>query len=620
MESLQNTILIIEDDLGLNELICEKMTECGYKTHSALSALQANSWLSTNSPILMVVDYSLNDMTAKDFIVDMQEKGLVLPPFIIATGQGDERIAVEMMKLGARDYIIKDTNLLDLLPTVIGRVVKEVENELKLKRAQEELKESEIRFRKLLQDIQTVSVQGYAPDGTTQYWNKASERLYGYTAEEAIGKNLLDLIIPDEMRFGVKQATEQMAESGQPIPPSELMLKRKDGSLVSVFSNHTIVEVAGQPQELFCIDIDLSEIKQAQDALRESEKMFSDMAINSAGVIYQFYARNDGSTGFYYLSPKVKEMFNFSDDLSSIEWRLGEYVHPDDKDFFLTNVANSISEVKELDVEARVLTSMGTKWIHFLSRPMKKNDEIVFNGIMIDVTERKELTISIQENEAKMKKVLVESSILIDVSSEVADYQKITNTIAEISGAKYVSFDIVNNVENVIQTYAISGVKENLLKISSMLGFDVVNKKWKNDPIRAERIKKQIVTRFNSINDITGAQIPLAISKVIEKTFNLGEVVIVKIAKENETIAFFTLFFSKEKALQNTDLLELFANEVSLFMERKKAEEALIKKMNEMEYFQSITIGRELKMIELKKEINQLLNALGKENKYIIVD
>ncbi|MFZ4581804.1 MAG: PAS domain-containing protein, partial [Paludibacter sp.] len=71
------------------------------------------------------------------------------------------------------------------------------------KLAQEKLRDSEMRFRQILQDVESLSVQGYAPDGTTQYWNKASERLYGYTAEEAIGKNFTDLIIPSEMRDGV---------------------------------------------------------------------------------------------------------------------------------------------------------------------------------------------------------------------------------------------------------------------------------------------------------------------------------------------------------------------------------------------------------------------------------
>ena len=68
-----------------------------------------------------------------------------------------------------------------------------------------------------------------------------------------------------------------MAESGQPIPSSELLLKRKDGSLVPVFSHHTIVKVAGQPQELFCIDIDLTDSKQVENKLKESEQRYRNL-------------------------------------------------------------------------------------------------------------------------------------------------------------------------------------------------------------------------------------------------------------------------------------------------------------------------------------------------------
>jgi PAS domain S-box-containing protein len=145
------------------------------------------------------------------------------------------------------------------------------------KRADESLIESELRFRNLLQDVKTVSVQGYAPDGTTTYWNKASELLYGYTSQEAIGKNLLDLIIPSEMRDDVTGAITWMAETGQPIPSSELVLQRKDGSSVSVYSHHTIVQVPGLPQELFCIDIDLTDRKLAEDKLKVSEQHYRNL-------------------------------------------------------------------------------------------------------------------------------------------------------------------------------------------------------------------------------------------------------------------------------------------------------------------------------------------------------
>ena len=132
------------------------------------------------------------------------------------------------------------------------------------KRIEEALRESEERFRRVLQDVQAVSVQGYGPDGTTQYWNRASEQLYGYSAEEAIGQNLLNLIIPPEMRKDTAMAIQQMAMTGQPVPASELSLMRKDGSHVEVFSSHTIVQIPGREQELFCIDIDLSELKRAE--------------------------------------------------------------------------------------------------------------------------------------------------------------------------------------------------------------------------------------------------------------------------------------------------------------------------------------------------------------------
>jgi len=140
------------------------------------------------------------------------------------------------------------------------------------KNADEMLRKSEARFRSILQDVQSVAVQGYAPDGTTQYWNRASERLYGYSAQEAIGKSLLDLVIPPDIRDEVERAMKQMAETGIAIPASELSLLRKDGSRVAVFSSHTIIQVPGRQQELFCIDIDLTERMIAEEQKRSLEE------------------------------------------------------------------------------------------------------------------------------------------------------------------------------------------------------------------------------------------------------------------------------------------------------------------------------------------------------------
>jgi len=144
------------------------------------------------------------------------------------------------------------------------RVVASDISELKAK--EEALIASEGRFRGLLQNVPTVAVQGYEMDGTTRYWNQASERLYGYSAEEALGRDLRDLIIPPEMRELVSGAIQWMAETGQPIPSDELSLMRKDGSRISVISSHAVVQVPGRLAELFCIDVDISERKAVEDA------------------------------------------------------------------------------------------------------------------------------------------------------------------------------------------------------------------------------------------------------------------------------------------------------------------------------------------------------------------
>lgn len=138
----------------------------------------------------------------------------------------------------------------------------------KRKQAESALRESELRFRSLLRNIPSISVQGYLQDGTTSYWNQASEQLYGYTAEEALGGNLLDLIIPPPMRDGVRAHMQHMFATGEVIPAGELQLQRKDGTPVHVFSSHAYIQVPGHPPEMFCIDIDISGRKAAEDEAR----------------------------------------------------------------------------------------------------------------------------------------------------------------------------------------------------------------------------------------------------------------------------------------------------------------------------------------------------------------
>ena len=136
------------------------------------------------------------------------------------------------------------------------------------------LTDSEHRFRAVMEQVPNISVQGYDPQRRVVFWNSASERLYGYTASEVRGRLLEELIIPEPMRADVVRLHSHWLQTGEAIPAGELELQRKDGSLVSVFSSHVMTHNRYGEPEMYCIDVDLTDIKRAEAALRDSEARF----------------------------------------------------------------------------------------------------------------------------------------------------------------------------------------------------------------------------------------------------------------------------------------------------------------------------------------------------------
>lgn len=115
-------ILIVDDDEGLLLLMAESVREAGHKVATAASGRAAREWLNTHRPDLMLLDLKLQDLAGTALVESLQGAAPHVP-FVVVTGQGDEKAAVEVMKRGALDYIMKDGALLDLLPAVVQRVL-----------------------------------------------------------------------------------------------------------------------------------------------------------------------------------------------------------------------------------------------------------------------------------------------------------------------------------------------------------------------------------------------------------------------------------------------------------------------------------------------------------------
>ena len=166
----------------------------------------------------------------------------------------------------------------------------------------------EQQFRTFLQNV-PIAAQGYGTDGIVRYWNKASERLYGYTALETIGKNVLDLIIPLELRASVEQGMRQMLETGVVVPSGALSLICKDGSRVEVFSSHYLMRTPMAEPELICVDVDLTELKLSQERLQASDQHFRTLIEAIPDAIFL----KDAQGRWQVLNEAAKQLFQLGD-------------------------------------------------------------------------------------------------------------------------------------------------------------------------------------------------------------------------------------------------------------------------------------------------------------------
>jgi hypothetical protein len=233
---------------------------------------------------------------------------------------------------------------------------------------------------------------------------------------------------------------------------------------------------------------------------------------------------------------------------------------------------------------------------------------------------RQESSDKLNENRLLINKLLTKSGHFIEAdSSIVPDYQEMAEFVREISGAKYVAANIIDVNDNGYYTRALSGISDFVLLSTRILGFNLLNYKWDHPDNRIELSIQNTIIKYRNLREITGKSLPGQVVKIIENQFSLGEIVVLSIIRERKLLGDFVLLFGKGSSLQNEHLTELYAHLVGQFLTRKRIEEMLNLRMNEMERFQKLTVDREIMMIELKKEVNDLLRQLGKEPRYTIV-
>jgi PAS domain S-box-containing protein len=197
-ESRSIRILYMEDDPGLGRLFQRRLRRAGYVVDVASDGREGLALYNQGSYDVVAVDQTMPVHSGLEVIRILASQG-PLPPTIMVTGTGSEQIAVEAMKLGASDYVVKDVDggYLDLLPTVIGRVLQRQQLLSEKQRAEESLRRRAAELEALtqvssaLRTAQSVDeILSIILEETTQVIAVASSSIYLVESElgELVGR------------------------------------------------------------------------------------------------------------------------------------------------------------------------------------------------------------------------------------------------------------------------------------------------------------------------------------------------------------------------------------------------------------------------------------------------
>nr|WP_279342453.1 diguanylate cyclase [Geotalea sp. SG265] len=225
-------ILYVEDDAGLARLLQRKLQRCNYVVDIADNGEAGLSMLDAGGYNLILLDYNMPVFGGMDFLRIMKLRKDA-PPAIMVTGNGSEKVAVEALKLGAADYVVKDaeTNYMELLPMVIEQVLEKEHLLRERERMFLAVKEREERYRKLIE----LSPDGIAihQQGKLVFINQSGLGILGAREEkEILGRDLAAIIHSSCMERHLERLG--MLAGHEFVPLSEEKFIRTDGTEVDV--------------------------------------------------------------------------------------------------------------------------------------------------------------------------------------------------------------------------------------------------------------------------------------------------------------------------------------------------------------------------------------------------
>lgn len=269
--------------------------------------------------------------------------------------------------------------------------------------ARKENEKEKERFKTLIENTVDIIFE-MTLDGKLLYVSPNWERQSGYAPEEALNKDFLSYVHPDDLPL-CYEYIQRVIQDTQANDSIEYRVLHKSGEYLwhsakgRKLETENGITLLGSAREIHKQKLaELALQKEQSRLLREKEK-FENFALSVPGVIFEFEVQPDGTSKFNYLSDKITDIFHINPQGRENVDELLIHILPKHHDSFKQSIVDAIINFTEWNYEGQIICGDGTiKWFEGRAIPrLNDQNNIVFNGLLIDANERKNMEANFRE-------------------------------------------------------------------------------------------------------------------------------------------------------------------------------------------------------------------------------
>ena len=416
-----NSILVVDDDTRLREILALCLRRAGYEVQEAMTGYEGLELARKHLPSLVLLDVKLPDVSGVEICKKIKADPALADVFVaLCSGEatGEEQ-KIDGLQIGADEYLVK--------PFGIEELLARVRTLLRLRDTTAALRASEEHYRRLV-DILPDAICLISPQGRLMSVNSQAVAMLGYDSAELLNKSLFDLI-----PTGARVQPEILVLKNRIIRDVECTLVTKNGGSLQTELSATLTSGKdGRTAGLVCVVRDITKRKEAEKILRDSEERFRQLADNIREV---FWMTDVAKSEMIYVSPAYEEIWGRS--VASLynspqDWLSA--IHPADRER-IEQAAKSKQVSGEYNETYRIVRpDESVRWVQDRAFPIADDSGKIYRvvGIAEDVTAQKQVWDALRENEARKSAIMnvaLDAIITIDHTGKIIELNAAAESI-----------------------------------------------------------------------------------------------------------------------------------------------------------------------------------------------